>query len=121
MRNFSVIKERILQYLDYKGISKYKMYQETGITNGILSQTNGMNEDNILRFLSVYKDISLKFLFYGEGDILNTNDIINESVTNQDKNLERIIDSQKCTISQQVDQIECLKSHIRDLQTIIKQ
>ena len=70
MREISLIKQKILQYLDYKGISKYKFYQETGITNGILSQPNGISEDNLLRFLSVYKDISVVWLLTGEGDMI---------------------------------------------------
>ena len=72
MRDFSIIKQKILQYLDFKGISKYKFYQETGATNGILSQTNGISEENILRFLSVYKDISAEWLMRGEGTMLKT-------------------------------------------------
>lgn len=44
MRNFSVIKERILQYLDFKGITKYKMYQETGITT-LLKNTQQASKD----------------------------------------------------------------------------
>ena len=47
MRDFSVLKQRILQYLDFKGITKYECYKNTGITNGVLSQPNGMSEDNL--------------------------------------------------------------------------
>ncbi len=72
MRDFSIIKQKILQYLDNKGISKYKFYQETGITNGILSQANGLSEENTLKFLSKYRDISLDWLFYGEGSMLRS-------------------------------------------------
>ena len=72
MRDFSIIKQKILQYLDIKGISKYKFYQETGITNGILSQTNGLSEENTLKFLSKYRDISLDWLFYDEGSMLRS-------------------------------------------------
>ena len=72
MREFSIIKQKILQYLDFKGISKYKFYQETGITNGILSQSNGISEDNLLRFLSVYNDISTEWLLTGEGTMLKS-------------------------------------------------
>lgn len=70
MREISVIKQRILLYLDFKGITKYKFYQETGVTNGILSQSNGISEDNLLKFLSVYRDISLDWLLTGEGAML---------------------------------------------------
>ena len=58
MRDFSILKQRILQYLDFKGITKYECYKNTGITNGVLSQPNGMSEDNLLKFLSYYSDIS---------------------------------------------------------------
>ncbi len=70
MREISVIKQRILLYLDFKGITKYKFYQETGVTNGILSQSNGISEDNLLKFLSAYRDISLDWLLTGEGEML---------------------------------------------------
>ena len=72
MREFSIIKQKILQYLGFKGVSKYKFYQETGITNGILSQSNGISEENLLRFLSVYKDISAEWLLTGKGSMLKT-------------------------------------------------
>ena len=62
MRDFSVLKQRILQYLDFKGITKYECYKNTGITNGVLSQPNGMSEDNLLKFLSYYSDISTDWL-----------------------------------------------------------
>ena len=81
MRDFSVIKQKILQYLDIKGISKYKFYQETGITNGILSQTNGLSEENTFKFLSKYRDISLDWLFYDEGSMLRS-DAPSDSQTN---------------------------------------
>lgn len=59
-----------MQYLEYKGISKYKFYQETGITNGILSKNNGISEENLLNFLSYYRDISPNWLLTGEGSML---------------------------------------------------
>ena len=70
MRDFSVLKQRILQYLDFKGITKYECYKNTGITNGVLSQPNGMSEDNLLKFLSYYSDISTDWLLAGCGSML---------------------------------------------------
>jgi SOS-response transcriptional repressors (RecA-mediated autopeptidases) len=70
MRESSVIKQRIIQYLDYKGISKYECYKETGLTNGVLSQKNGMSEDGILKFLSQYADINTDWLLSGKGEML---------------------------------------------------
>lgn len=54
------------------GVSKYECYKNTGITNGVLSQMNGLSEDNLMRFLSYYTDISYTWLLTGEGSMLRT-------------------------------------------------
>jgi repressor LexA len=70
MREFSIIKTNILKYLDFKGVSKYEFYTKTGISNGILSQSNGISEDNILKFLSYYRDVNTNWLLSGEGEMI---------------------------------------------------
>jgi hypothetical protein len=69
-RDFSILKQRILEYLNNKGISKYEFYQKTGISNGILSQKGGISEDNILKILSCFNDINPTWLLTGEGEML---------------------------------------------------
>ena len=61
-----------MQFLEIKGITKYKFYQETGIANGILSQKNGLTEENIEKFLLTYPEISAEWLMRGEGDMYVT-------------------------------------------------
>lgn len=70
MREISFIKEKILKYLDFKGVSKYEFYQKTGVSNGVLSQKNGLSEDNILKFLSYYTDVNPEWLLTGNGEML---------------------------------------------------
>lgn len=70
MREISILKQRILEYLAFKGISKYECYKNTGITNGVLSQNNGMSEENLLRFLSCYSDVNPTWLILGKGNML---------------------------------------------------
>lgn len=70
MRDFSIVKHNILKYAEFKGISKYEIYQKTGITNGILSQKNGISEENMLKFLSYYNDISPEWLLTGKGPMI---------------------------------------------------
>lgn len=70
MSEIATIKTRILQYLDFKGISKYECYQKTGITNGVLSKKEGLSEDNLLRFVSCFGDISTDWLLMGRGNML---------------------------------------------------
>ncbi|MDN4753131.1 S24 family peptidase [Porphyromonadaceae bacterium W3.11] len=66
----SIIKRNILSYLEYKGISQYQCYKDTGITRGVLSQDNGISEDNLMRFLNYYCDVSPDWLLTGQGDML---------------------------------------------------
>lgn len=73
MSEKAIIKQRILQYLDYKGVSKYECYQKTGITNGVLSKSDGLSEDNLLRFISYYTDINHTWLLTGIGGMLENN------------------------------------------------
>ncbi|QZT38691.1 hypothetical protein K5X82_07275 [Halosquirtibacter xylanolyticus] len=66
----SIIKNRIIQYLDFKGVPKSDFYKMTGASNGVLSQKSGISEDNILRFLNSYRDVSVEWLITGEGDMI---------------------------------------------------
>jgi len=70
MREFSFIKQNILEYLDFIGVSKYEFYQKTGVSNGILSQKNGLSEENILKFLSYYTEINPEWLLTGRGSMV---------------------------------------------------
>ena len=82
MRENSTIKERILQYLDFKGITKYDFYQKTGVSNGVLSQKSGMSEENTLRFLSYYDDVNAEWLLIGIGEMLKTKNVENLTHSN---------------------------------------
>ena len=75
-KDYSVIKSRILQYLEYKGITKYKFYKEANVTSGILSQSNGIAEDNLLKFCFYAPDISIEWLLLGKGEMLKSEDSV---------------------------------------------
>jgi hypothetical protein len=63
MHQISPIKNKILQYIEYKGISKYKFYQESGITRGVLDKESGISEDNIAKFIAYAPEVDLSWLF----------------------------------------------------------
>lgn len=92
MRDFSILKQRILQFLENKGITKYKFYQETGITNGILSQKNGLTEENIERFLSTYPEVSAEWLMRGEGSMFVSKSVSSEEKCKQSKDMKTEIE-----------------------------
>lgn len=66
-----MIKQNILHFLDYKGITKYTFYKNTGITRGILDQDNGISEDNIAKFLAYFTEVNVEWLITGNGNMLS--------------------------------------------------
>ena len=72
MQENSLIKQNILKYLDLKGITPYRFYKENDVTRGILTQNNGITEENLLKFVRFAQDISLEWLLTGEGAMLKT-------------------------------------------------
>lgn len=75
MQKKSLIKQNILRYLDFIGVSPYKCYQDTGITRGVLTQDNGMSEDNIAKFLAYYKKVNVEWLITSVGPMEKTSDL----------------------------------------------
>lgn len=71
-KEISTIKQRIIQYLAFKGITHYRCYKDSGMTYGILGQKGGINEENLLKFTEKYQDINTRWLLLGEGDIIQT-------------------------------------------------
>jgi len=70
MSENSTIQERILQFLDYKGITKYKFYQITGIANGFLDKRGSIGSDKCEQIISHFKDIHPEWLLTGKGEML---------------------------------------------------
>ncbi|MDD2675648.1 MAG: hypothetical protein PHF81_12290 [Flavobacterium sp.] len=70
MQEKSIIKQNILRYLDFIGVTQYKFHQKTGITRGVLVQNNGMSEENTARFLAHYEDVNVEWLLTGKGEML---------------------------------------------------
>ncbi len=64
------ISDRILQYLDFKGITKNKFYVTTGLSNGFLDKKPNIGSDKIEIILSVFPDINVFWLVTGRGDML---------------------------------------------------
>lgn len=66
----SLIKQNILLYLNKKGVSPYEFYRVSGVTRGVLSQNNGISEDNLVRFLAYASDVNPSWLLTGKGQML---------------------------------------------------
>lgn len=120
MQNNSPIKSRILQFIDTHCSSKREFYAKTGISRGTLESKTGISEDTFTKIFATYHELSPTWVLVGEGAMLLsdvTNNIPKEVHTTtsskcercQDK--ERIIESQKETISALKEAVEQLKKH----------
>lgn len=63
------MKERILQFIEYKKLSKNKFYKETGLSNGILDKQGGISSDSLEKIYCVYPEINLDWLLTGKGEM----------------------------------------------------
>lgn len=66
-------KERILEYADFKGISKSQLYRDTGLKRGVLDADKlhtSISDVYIANIIAVYSDINLEWLMTGNGTML---------------------------------------------------
>lgn len=71
--------ERMREYLDYKGITKYKFCNDLGFSNKFLDNSSNMGTDKACKILHYYPEINSEWLLTGNGSMLkeeNTNIII---------------------------------------------
>ncbi len=94
----SKIKSRILQYAEYKGFSKRKIYIESNIANGTLDKKSGLSEDSIEKFISTFTDVNANWLVTGQGEMLKSSPVENNLIVPDNKygtkSLERTYDEQ---------------------------
>lgn len=128
MREISIIKENILQYLEFKGVSKYEFYKKTGVSNGVLSQKSGLSEENTLKFLSYYTDVNAEWLLTGKGEMLKGYSAKNEHLVSEEPKEEYITGKSIPhipvnamagfgTIEQQILERECERYVVPDFKT----
>lgn len=81
----SPIKQRILIFLTKKGMTPYEFYKQSGVTRGVLAQNNGISEDNLMRFISLFPEVNIVWLITGAGEMVNTgDDNVPKKVTKQE-------------------------------------
>jgi len=97
IENKLAIKKRVIQYLDFKGVSKYRFYKETGLSNGMLDKNGAIGSDKCEIIYSQYPDINLVWFLTGYGEM------IEKGIPNNNPIILRIIDiTRKLGVSYQV-------------------
>ena len=76
MSKNSSIKNRILAYLEHRGVSVTDFYKDSKISRSVLNHGTGLSEDNLTKFLEYDLDtnfsqrVRLDWLIRGEGDMM---------------------------------------------------
>ena len=73
----TTVKQRLIEYLKYKGIGQNKFEKMAGISNGYISNIKSTPRDEKLtKILQVSPDLNRVWLLTGEGEMLNTSGMI---------------------------------------------
>ena len=70
-------RDRIIKFVEYKGISKNKFYKETGLSNGFLDKNNHPGADKIEKIIYSYPELCAEWLITGEGSMLKNDTLYN--------------------------------------------
>ena len=96
-------KERLLQYLEYKGIGRSEFYAYMGIKRGLLDADKmkaTISDPIIAKILVAYPDLDITWLLTGNGSMLKQN-------VSNDKNMDNtLVSSDKDTINNRTKQEE---------------
>lgn len=65
-------KERIIQYLNYKGISPTKAEVMLNWGKGSLTKSSSMSTDKLEELLLLFNDLSAEWLLRGEGEMFKS-------------------------------------------------
>ena len=71
-------KEKILQYLDFKEISQGRFCRKIGVSNGFLASGKHIGSEKLKIIRDNYVDLNMDWLIYDEGEMINSENIINE-------------------------------------------
>ena len=65
--------QRIQQYIENKGISKSRFYQQSGLSNGALDKGENIGSDKCEKILYAFPDLNSDWLLTGRGSMLKNN------------------------------------------------
>lgn len=74
------IRERISEYLIYKGITRYKFYKIAGLSNGFLDKEGAVTSDNCEKICDCFPDLNPEWLLVGRGPMIRNTDEIPETL-----------------------------------------
>ena len=129
MDKISPIKERILQFIEYKQITKVEFCSKTKISYANMKGKSLESEfggTQLCEILTYYGEISPDWLILGKGEMIRTNSKAPIESTFESKSCklcyekDQTIDALKSTISTQKEYIASQNAQIQDLRKLLK-
>jgi phage repressor protein C with HTH and peptisase S24 domain len=62
--------KRVIEFIDYKGITKYKFCKNLGFSNKFLDNSDNMGTDKACKILHQYSELNPEWLLTGKGSML---------------------------------------------------
>lgn len=66
------VKERIQEYLDYKGINNNELEKSIGASRSYWRNTKSISAEIVSDIVRVYSDLNIEWIFKNEGEMLNS-------------------------------------------------
>ncbi|MFJ1431322.1 hypothetical protein ACILE2_11065 [Capnocytophaga canimorsus] len=109
--------ERILYFIEYKGITKYEFHKVNGFSNGFLDKDRAIGSDKCEKILENYPEISPEWLITGKGEMLKKEENIQQANNNvrstiNQKQIVNHSDSEK--LKQEIQRLQKENSELKD-------
>lgn len=113
--------QRLNQFIEIKGISKYKFYQKTGLSNGALDKGDNLGSDKCEKIYYAFPEINLVWLLTGQGEMITSAPISVSAPQEADNSfLYNMYKEKEEKVEAQAEQIGALKQMIRQLEEKIE-
>ena len=112
------VKDRLISYLEHKGINKSEFGRSIGVSNAFVSSMRqSIQPDKVLKIATAYPDLNIEWLLIGRGDMIRGTvtdpDIVDEDPTTAAyETLLRIVNAYQVSTMNFQEQIDRLISII---------
>lgn len=111
------VKQRLITFIRYKGLSQAKFEKSIGASNGFVNNiSKGIGAEKLQRILNEFPELNSAWLLYGEGEMLKEDQFANPAVRKTADLLDKLIASMEATIESQKQVIETQRAEIERLQ-----
>lgn len=66
-------KDRVLQFVDFKGVSRRKFYEKCGLSNAFLDKVGSIGADKLESISIAYPDLNVEWIVTGKGPMIKSN------------------------------------------------